>query len=125
MTRHGMTLLEVVLATALLALAASGIAATMAGVARPDSATRGIQAAREIAAVARLADTVLSNPAIYGFEPRAIAERGGGAIRIERGVRDLALDVTFIERSGRGGWFGFAHDDRSVARWVRLPETQP
>ncbi|UYV13459.1 MAG: prepilin-type N-terminal cleavage/methylation domain-containing protein [Phycisphaera sp.] len=122
MNRRAMTLLEVVMATALLAIAASGIATAMAGITRSNS---DLGVTQPPSGVARVADRVLSNPAVFRFDPIKIAADGSGTIAIDETGEPIRLEITFLQRSGHGAWLAFSFDGQTTARWIRLPEAQP
>ena len=116
MTRRGLTLLEVVLATALLALTAGGAASAVSAILQPIDRVQ----TDPITLVAAV-DEILRNPARHEFDPGAVAASGRGALRVDEMHIDMALDA----RSGRGAWIVFTLEGQHIARWVRVPEAQP
>ncbi|MEQ8845667.1 MAG: prepilin-type N-terminal cleavage/methylation domain-containing protein [Phycisphaerales bacterium] len=116
MTRRGLTLLEVVLATALLALAATGVASAVSSITRPVEGPRAD--VRELAAII---DEVLRDPARYELDATAIVASGRGALVLD----DATIQITLKTLSGRGAWLEFAQGDQRIARWVRVPEARP
>ena len=116
MTRRGLTLLEVVLATALLALAATGVASAVSSITRPIE-----QPSDNLHGLAAIIDEVLRNPARYDLDTGAIAARGQGSLDLD----GASIRITLKTRSGRGAWMEFAHGDQRIARWVRVPEARP
>ena len=116
MTRRGLTLLEVVLATALLALAATGLAAAVSAITRPADGSHADS--HDLAAAI---DEVLRAPARYTLDPALIAASGRGSLELE----GATIQIVLKSRSGRGAWLEFASGDQRVARWVRVPEERP
>lgn len=116
MTRRGLTLLEVVLATALLALAATGMASAVGSITRPD-----FQPKTDLYVLADTIDEVLRDPARHQLDASAIAATGRGSLNLD----GVIIEITVKTRSGRGAWLEFHEGDRRVARWVRLPEDRP
>jgi hypothetical protein len=113
MTGRGLTLLEVVLATALLTLAATGVASAVSAIARP--------AERPHAGFHHLAETVdevLRDPVRYELDTAAIVASGHGTLDVD----GASFQITLKARSGRGAWLEFAYNEQQVARWVRVPE---
>lgn len=116
MTRRGLTLLEVVLATALLALAATGVASAVSSITRP---VEGAHA--DIHELAATIDEVLRDPARYGLDPTRIVASGRGTLVLD----DATIQITLKARSDRGAWLEFAQGEQRIARWVRVPESRP
>lgn len=116
MTRRGLTLLEVVLATALLALAATGVASAVSSITRP-----GGGAHADMHELAATIDAVLRDPARYELDAAAIVASGRGALVLD----DATIQITLKTRSVRGAWLEFAHGDQRIARWVRVTEQRP
>ncbi|MFI4915136.1 MAG: prepilin-type N-terminal cleavage/methylation domain-containing protein [Phycisphaerales bacterium JB060] len=116
MTRHGLTLLEVVLATALLALAATGVASAVSSITRPIEVPRA-----DLHELAATIDEVLRDPARYEFDAAAIAATGQGSLNLN----GVIIQITVKTRSGRGAWLEFREGEQWIARWVRLPEDRP
>ena len=116
MTRRGLTLLEVVLATALLALAATGMASAVGSITRTDSEPN-----IDMYVLADTIDKVLRDPARHQLDASAIAATGRGSLNLDGAI----IQITVKTRSGRGAWLEFQEGDRRVARWVRLPEDRP
>lgn len=116
MTRRGLTLLEVVLATALLALAATGMASAVSSITRPAA-----QPEAEIYELAAIVDEVLRDPARHELDTDAIAAGGQGSLSIV----GVTIQITLKTRSGRGAWLEFRQGEQRIARWVRLPEARP
>lgn len=116
MTRRGLTLLEVVLATALLALAAAGMASAVSSITRPIA-----QPSDNLHGLAAIIDEVLRNPARYDLDTGAIAASGHDTLDLD----GVSIQITLKARSGRGAWMEFALGDQRVARWVRVPEERP
>ncbi|MCW5757965.1 MAG: prepilin-type N-terminal cleavage/methylation domain-containing protein [Phycisphaeraceae bacterium] len=116
MTRRGLTLLEVVLATALLALAVAGVASAMSSITRPSA-----QPSVEVHTLASMIDDVLQNPSRHAFDASAIAKSGRGSLELD----GITIGVTLKTRSGRGAWMEFAHGGQRIARWVSVPEERP
>ncbi|UYV13686.1 MAG: prepilin-type N-terminal cleavage/methylation domain-containing protein [Phycisphaera sp.] len=115
MTRRGLTLLEVVLATALLALAATGMASIVSSITRPTA-----QPEAEIYELAAIVDEVLQSPARHDFDTSAVAASGQGSLNIDGST----IQITLKTRSGRGAWLEFRQGEQRIARWVRLPEAR-
>lgn len=116
MTRRGLTLLEVVLATALLALAATGMASAVGAITRPDP-----RPAVDIYGFADAIDEVLRDPARHRLDTSAIAASGRGTLNLDGEI----IQITTKSRSGRGVWLEFREGERRIARWIRLPEERP
>jgi len=116
MTRRGLTLLEVVLAIALLTLAASGVASAVSAIARPMDVV-----ASDPTDLAAIVDEVLRNPTRYEFDASVVAAHGRDLLQVD----GVAIDVTLEARSGRGAWMAFALDGGEIVRWVRVPEARP
>ena len=116
MTRRGLTLLEVVLATALLAMAAVGVASAVSAI--TPSAERRDANPGELTGIV---DAALRDPVRSGLDPAAIAASGRGVLRVD----EITIEVTLESRSGRGAWMVFHLGDQHVARWVRVPEVRP
>ena len=116
MTRRGLTLLEVVLAIALLALAATGVASAISSITRP---VEGAHADMHALAVA--VDEVLRDPTRYQFDSTAIVANGRGTLELDGATIRIVLKT----RSGRGAWLEFVQSDQRIARWVRVPEERP
>lgn len=116
MTRRGLTLLEVVLATALLALATTGMASAVSSITRPIE-----QPSDNLHGLAAIIDEVLRDPARYELDTGAIAASGHGSLDLD----GTTIRITLKARSGRGAWMEFRQGDQRVARWVRVPEERP
>lgn len=116
MTRRGLTLLEVVLATALLAMAATGVASAVSSITRPVEGPRADM--RELAAII---DDLLREPARYELDATAIVASGRGTLVLD----EATIQITLKTRSGRGAWLEFAQGGQRIARWVRVPEERP
>ncbi|WP_458789225.1 hypothetical protein [Adonisia turfae] len=115
MTRPGLTLLEVVLAIALLALAAGGVASAISAIAQPTDVV-----APDPTALSATVAEVLRDPGRYEFDARVVAAEGRDLLRVD----GVAIDVTLQARSGRGAWMAFALDGGKIVRWVRVPEAR-
>ncbi|MEQ9097076.1 MAG: prepilin-type N-terminal cleavage/methylation domain-containing protein [Phycisphaerales bacterium] len=113
MTRRGLTLLEVVLATALLALAATGVASAVSSITRPVEGSHA-----DIHELAAAIEEVLRDPARYELDAAAITAHGQGTLMLD----DATIQIVLKTRSGRGAWLEFAQGDQRIARWVRVPE---
>ncbi len=123
MTRHGLTLLEVVLATALLALAATGVASAIAGITQGHENPVGLQGSDTVRLdqLSAIVNELVRSPTAYGFDAAGMA--AGGEVLLP--VRDLDLTITARGRGGHdqeGMWFEFASGNQSVARWLRVQE---
>jgi|GEM_PF-5023712 len=116
MTRRGLTLLEVLLATALLALAATGMASAVDSITRP-----AFQPEASIHELAASIDNVLRNPVQHNLDITALAAGGQGSINLD----GVTVQITVRIRSGRGAWVEFHRDEQRIARWVRVTEARP
>lgn len=116
MTRRGLTLLEVVLATALLALASIGMASALGSITRPVA-----QPASDVHVLADAIDEVLRDPARHHLDAGAIAATGHGLLSLD----GTTVQITVMTRSGRGAWLEFREGKLRIARWVRVPEVRP
>ncbi|MFI4883199.1 MAG: prepilin-type N-terminal cleavage/methylation domain-containing protein [Phycisphaerales bacterium JB064] len=116
MTRRGLTLLEVVLATALLALAATGVASAVSSITRPTEESHA-----DFSQLATIVDEVLRNPALFKFDSTTIVANGRGTLELDGATIQIVLKT----RSGRGAWLEFVQGNQRIARWVRVPEERP
>ncbi|NRA57220.1 MAG: prepilin-type N-terminal cleavage/methylation domain-containing protein [Phycisphaerales bacterium] len=116
MTRRGLTLLEVVLAVALLALAAGGVASAVSAIVQPAD-----RIPPNPGMLAATVDEVLRNPERHEFDAIEVTSSGRGVLRVD----GVAIEVTLKARSGRGAWLEFSRRDQQIARWVRVPEPRP
>ncbi len=116
MTRSGLTLLEVVLATALLALATVAIASVMSAIPTPSDTSSHFTPG-----FASSIDDVLRDPSRYELNLGEIAKIGLG----EFDLGDRPIQVSLQARSGRGAWLEFSNGVQSTARWILMPQESP
>ncbi len=121
MTRHGLTLIEVLAAAALFAITVGALVPLLRdaqNVGRVDTS------ALDLFELSRTADVLMR-----GIDPEAVeslspTERSlpwpGDPVR----GPILVTATVHTDEYGRYAWVVFEHHDLAVARWVRLPEAQ-
>jgi prepilin-type N-terminal cleavage/methylation domain-containing protein len=118
MSRRGLTLLEVLAATVLLAILAGACVPVLQ---RALSALRPSQRQFELLELARVADSVVAEPSAFGVDAvsEASEQRMGWPDHTDRPVitvRLLAADDPDAEH----GWLAFSSGGWTVHRWMEL-----